>query len=421
MKRAERMIVDFLRTAPTRRLVAVLMSVTIAAAASAAIALAASAGGPVPRPEPLADAIHQALGAPAVRGISADITFTNHLIGASSLQTSDPLLLGASGRLWFSPAEHALRLELQSNNGDAQLLVRAGSFWLSDPSSNTVYEGTLPSAWRAGGDGTGRAGGARIHGRAQVPSVAAISRLLGRLARHLDLSGAIPTDTGGQPTYTVRISPRQHRGLLSAVALAFDAARGVPLDFAVYAAGDPTPVLALQATSVSFGPVPSSVFAISPPAGARVVRIAPPPARLSAGNGKIMRGLAAVRGSLSFPLAAPARLAGRRRTGVSAVRFRRASGALVSYGRGLDAIAVIEAPAGGRSAATAGLAAGFGSHGGAGSVDGVPLPSVSIDGVRGRELQTALGTVISFARAGVDYTVMGSVRPAVALAAARGL
>ncbi len=49
------------------------------------------------------------------------------------------------------------------------------------------------------------------------------------------------------------------------------------------------------------------------------------------------------------------------------------------------------------------------------------LPKVSIDGADGQELATALGTMVRFQRAGVQYTIVGSVPPAAAEAAARGL
>ena len=79
-------------------------------------------------------------------------------------------------------------------------------------------------------------------------------------------------------------------------------------------------------------------------------------------------------------------------------------GALVTYGRGLGGIAVIERKAKpGKSR------------------DRLNLPTVSINGVTGRELATALGTAIDFQRQGVDYTVLGSVPAAAAEAAARGL
>jgi len=52
---------------------------------------------------------------------------------------------------------------------------------------------------------------------------------------------------------------------------------------------------------------------------------------------------------------------------------------------------------------------------------GLSLPTVSINGATGQELDTALGTMVRFTRAGVTYTVIGSVPPPAAEAAARGL
>ena len=50
----------FLRTASTRRLLAIIAGVVIAIAAGTAIAVAAAGNGPVPQRESLAQALHQA-------------------------------------------------------------------------------------------------------------------------------------------------------------------------------------------------------------------------------------------------------------------------------------------------------------------------------------------------------------------------
>jgi hypothetical protein len=85
-------------------------------------------------------------------------------------------------------------------------------------------------------------------------------------------------------------------------------------------------------------------------------------------------------------------------------------GALLTYGRGLGGIAVLELPA--KQAAT-----GEGDETG-----GLQLPSVTIDGAtKGEELETPLGALIRFQREGVEYMVAGSVTPAVAREAAQGL
>ena len=396
-------MIKFLRTTSTRRLLATTVAIVAVIGGGTAIAVAASSGGPVPLPSSLANAIEHGLAGQKIAGISADISFTNHLIGSSNLQGSDPLLQGASGRMWFSPATHQLRLELQSNNGDAEVLVDNGSFWISDPSSNTVYEGTLPADAHAAG-----AHAATAHAD-QIPSLGDITNELNTLARHLDLNGAaagpfnaVPGDVGGQPTYSVRISPKHDGGLLGAVQLAWDSAHGVPLDFAIYASGDPAPVIELKAQNVSYGAVSPGVFAISPPSGDKVVKI-------DLAHSATAHSATAAR-SLAFTLKDPATAAGLPRQDVSKVDFGGKAGALITYGQGIGGIAVLERPAGAGSPSLPGT----GSNG-----NGLSLPTVSIDGVSARELDTALGTVLMFSSGGVSYTVLGSVPPTAAEAAAR--
>jgi hypothetical protein len=91
-------------------------------------------------------------------------------------------------------------------------------------------------------------------------------------------------------------------------------------------------------------------------------------------------------------------------------------GALVTYGQGLGAVAVVEQVSRGRSIGGFGGLSSGGSDG-----QGLSVPTVSVNGTTGQELDTALGTMIRFTRDHVAYTVLGSVRPAVARAVARGL
>jgi outer membrane lipoprotein-sorting protein len=398
----------FLRTSPTRHLLTVILGIVAVAAAGTTIAIAAAGTGPVPRREPLARAIHQGLGAPAPGGGYARIQFTNNLIGSAEIQGSDPLLTGGTGRLWWSG--HHFRLEIQGDNGDAQVVVNGGSFWAYDPAFNTVYRGELPLAAR--GTAHRRAGA----GAEAWPSVAQIQAELGRLARHMSLIGGA-TDVGGQPAYTVRISPKHNNSLLGQVELAWDALRRIPLQVALYARGNPSPILALSVTDVSFGPQSSSVFDISPPAGARVVTVTTTGGavvrRSSTGKPSAsISGVSALAGHLPFALRAPATLAGRSRSATRLLRFSDHPAALVTYGHGLGAIVVLE---------QAGTRTTIASAPSGGDQPGLSLPTVAINGTVGQQLQTAIGTVVRFSRAGVTYTVLGSVSPATADAAARGL
>jgi outer membrane lipoprotein-sorting protein len=411
----------FLRTVSTQRLLAIVAGVIIAAVGGTAIAVAASNGGPVPPRESLAKALHQAASAPAVNGISARIHFTNNLINTSDMQGSDPILNGADGRLWMSN-DGRLRLELQGQNGDAQVVIDNGSFSIYDPMSNTVYKGTLPQH-------TGNSS-KRPTSKETVPTVAQIQSDINQLAQDWNLVGPTPRNVAGQPAYKIRISPRHDGGLLGDVQLAWDAARGIPLGIAIYSSNSSSPVLELKATSISYGSVPASDFKVNAPAGAKIVRIASTAgsaarahATAKGRHGKRLAkshtdvtGAAAVQAHLPFTLAAPNPLpkVGDALQSVELLDWGGSPAALVTYGQGLGGIAVIEQSAQGQASSSS-------SSSSQGGQPGLTLPTVSINGVSGQELDTALGTVIRFSKGGVEYTVLGSVPPSAAVLAAEGL
>lgn len=419
----------FLRTASTRRLLAAISGLVAAIAATAAIAAAASGTGPVPQARPLASAVHHALSGPKVTGISANIKFTNNLIDTSAIQGSDPILTGASGRLWLG--DHRMRLELQSNNGDVEVLLDHNRFSISDPAANTVYQGALPKGLM-GGSGAADKARAKAPADNGIPSIAEIQKTLAKLMAHVNLSGATPGDVAGQPAYTVSVSPQHDGGLLGSAQIAFDAIRGVPLRLAVYARGNTTPVLELVATNITYGAVPAADFNVAPPAGAKVVKVATgttasgtkaPGAKNRHGDHASVTGIKAVSSQLSFPLVAPAKLVGLPRHTVTLLDWGSRKAALVTYGLGLGGVAVIEKASSATSSAaskSASKSSQSQSQSGSGH-SGLSLPTVSINGATGTELDTALGTLVRFTRSGVDYTVVGSVPSAAADAAARGL
>ena len=403
----------FLRTASTRRLLATIAGFVVVAVSCTAIAVAATSGGPVPAPKPLATAIHDALTAPSPAGISAQVTFTNNLIGASDIVGSDPLLTGASGRLWLTK-DH-FRLELQSDNGDAQIVAANGSFWVYDPSSETVYEGSLPAATPDGNGATGATGATQTAGDPITPTITRIQNVIDKLAAHLAGLDAVPTDVAGQPAYSVRVSPKDTSGLLGSVQLAWDAVHGVPLSFDIYAKGDPNPVISLTASGVSFGPVADSVFAISPPSGAKVVQLGTLSTHAGSNPTAPSAANPITRAPLSFTVDQPASAGGLQLTSMH--RAGR-DGELLSYGTGLGSVEVLERAAGQGTAAALPSAGAGGGQG-----PGLSLPTENINGVSATELSTELGTVLEFTRTdeGISYLVFGSVPLATATAVARDL
>ena len=403
-----------LRTTSTRRLLAVFACAGVLVMSAAIAEAALSGAGPVPPPKALAQAIKDALGAKAPDGITARIQFTNNLLPSGSLPgTSSALTSGADGRLWLTK-DGRLRLELQSSSGDAQITSDGKQITLFDSSSNTAYEATLPDE---AADGAARK---HAHGN---PTLAKIQRALDRLAKFWTVSGAEPTSTAGQPTYTVRVAPKDDGGLLGAAKLAWDSVTGVPLRAAVYAQGQSDPVLELVATDVSYGAVSDDTVKTTVPAGAKVVRLDP---KTPAADGATKHGtpadghggdpsatsIDALAKTLDFTLAAPDKLAGLPRKGIYGVDVDSRKGALVTYGKGLGAIVVFEHKTDPKDATSAKPSPARRDS---------PLPQINIDGTTGTELATALGTLVTFERGGVSYVVAGSVPPVAAENAARGL
>jgi outer membrane lipoprotein-sorting protein len=389
--------VTFLRTLSTSRLVALIGAVVVVAAGVAAIAVAASGGsGPTPPPKPLAQALHDSLTGAEPAGVTARIEFTNKLFPSGGLtgQLASALMSGASGRLWATNDGRG-RIELQSDAGDVQIVWNDTQVTVFDASSNTVYRATLP-AHKSGS--TGHSG---------VPSVARISDFLSKLGEHVTLSGAEPSNVAGQEAYTVRISPKHDGGLLGAAELAFDSSHGVPLRIGIYAQGEPSPVLELAATDISYGRVSSSDVDVTPPLDAKSVDLG----SLSRGgdtregSNVHATGLAAVQAAAPFPVVAPDTLVGLPRQDVRLVGSSDSQTVLVVYGHGLGAIVVVE-----RQAAAAGKGGPLQS-----------LPTVSLDGITAHELATQLGTALTWKRDGVRFVLAGSIPTAAAEAAARAL
>ena len=269
---------NIFRRLPLSRLL-LLCGAALAVAISATALASALTSAPVPPAKPLAVAVHDALSAPAVEGVSANVTLTDHLLeganlasggqdgqGASGSVTENPLLTGASGRLWVA-SDGRLRLELESEKGDTEVVSDGHLLTIYDSSSNTVYRVRAEHEDSSGQQPGGWSG---AQGAKTPPSLAEIESDITKLSAHAALSGATPTDVAGQPAYTVRVAPQEKGSLIGGAELSFDAVHGLPLRAALYSSTAAAPVIELAATSVSYGPVSGSVFEVTPPADAKV-------------------------------------------------------------------------------------------------------------------------------------------------------
>src|SRR5277367_3441609 len=254
-------VVNLLRRISLTRLL-LLCGATIAIGVSATALALALGSGPTPPAKPLAQAVHDALAggqSNPVQGYSASVKLTDHLVEGAELATGgdgrgglagSPLLTGANGRIWVSD-DGRMRLELQAEQGDTQIVYDGHTVTIYDAASNTVYRYT-PKPGE--GDASGYAPLAKHNGAAsgeEVPSVAKIEEALANARKHVKLSEATPTDVGGRPAYTVRVSPDEGGSLIGGAELSFDADNGLPLRTAVYSSTSSAPVIELAAGEVS--------------------------------------------------------------------------------------------------------------------------------------------------------------------------
>lgn len=376
-----------IRRLSTRRLVALLCTAAASAAAVGAIAVAASGGGgATPPATSLPQAVHDALSAPEPAGVTARVSFTNDLFPSASMfgNAGSALISGAHGRLWITNDGRG-RIELQSDAGDTQIVWSPAQVTAYDASSNTVYRLDR--------------GASKPAGKATPPSLGDVTGWLTKLAQHAQVSGAQPDSVAGGLAYSVTVSPKENGGLVGSAQLAWDAAHGVPLQIAVTAKGSSSPVLELKATDISFGPVAASAVDVVPPSGVKVVDLGSATGKGDGTVRKPVTGLDAVRAAVPFTLVAPATASGKT---LSSARVVGKEGALLTYGKGLDALVVVER----RSAGSAPPSA-LGS-----------LPKVPVGSVSAHALETPLGTVLSFDRNGVAFVVGGSMTSSAVQAAA---
>ncbi|HEY6961533.1 MAG TPA: hypothetical protein VI408_06545 [Gaiellaceae bacterium] len=379
---------------PLNRLLLVLAAATAVVVAGAVAVAARGGSGATPPPKPLGTAIHDALTAPEATGVTARISFTNKLFpsGALTGQTGSALMTGASGRLWANA--NGGRLELQSDAGDVQITWNDTKVTVYDASSNTAYVFDVPKDTQP----------QQAH---TAPTLDEISKFLTDAAAHWTISAATPSNVAGQEAYTVSVSPKHDGGLLGSAELAWDAIHGAPLEIAVYAQGSSSPVLALQATHISFGSVPQSDVAVAPPAGAKIVDLSSQQGSgTGSGSTPPVTGLPAVQAAAPFAVTAPDTLVGLPRQDIRLVGPADSRSVVAVYGQGLGAIVVVERATDTQNAK-------------AGPLD--QLPTVSLDGVTAHELSTQLGTILSWDKGGVSTILAGSLPAAAAESAARAL
>ena len=320
------------------------------------------------------------------------------------MQGSDPILSGATGRLWLS-ARHRLRLELQSDNGR---MPRSSS--TTAPSGSTTRPRTRST--RARCRGRGQAG---TQGHEQgIPSIAADPeasdraraarqpdrRDPGRRRRAGGLHGPRLAQARRRPARRRRARLGRDQGRPAAVRRLRARTRQLA---GARAEGD-RHLLRQGAGRRSFKVVAAVGRQDRPGRHAGKAHA----------NAKPAASARRTAGTATSPAPQPSPRSCRSRSSrpTTLVGLPRRVVSLLDWGGHPGRAGLLRAEPRrrrGDRAAAHGQAPRRRRSASGGDHRGLSLPTVSINGATGQELDTALGTVVRFTRGGVAYTVLGSV------------
>jgi outer membrane lipoprotein-sorting protein len=357
-----------------------------------------------------------ATNAPKTTAMNGEFAWSNGLLGTSSLlslggnQTPSglsSLLLGGSGRLWLQDGK--VRLESQGQNGDLVAIVNGTTAWTWDSVTNTATQYALPS--QAAGTSTPLPAPS-----SSLDPASAIAALIDKLAPTATLSMGDPQVVAHQDAYILKLTPHSTTTTVGSIEVAIDGQRWVPLRVQVFAKGDSSAVLSAGFKSVSYMPASATLFAFTPPSGATLAHKdlsnslqglqsaagAEPKAAQNATQHTPLT-LAQAKTAAPFLLTPTSTPTGLEFQGTfvtpTTSQGTTTKVAVLHYGAGFGSVLVVETPASAQQDRQIAQQLGQLSMIGKTTVNGTPAT----------ELQTSLGSAVTFTQGAVRVVVVGLV------------
>lgn len=399
-----------------RHIISFAVAVLVVAGVVGVAASRAQGGTTLPSLTPAALLAKVADAAESPTPVSGDVAWTNGLIPGSDLtgllggQGSAPsslagLAMGGSGRLWVQPGS-GVRLGVQGSGSDFVLVGGKSGVWTYSSATGTAVQYALPA-------GTGTS--APKPTASAVDPLAATTKGLQRFAATGTVAVTGDQTVAGRQSYVLTVTPAAGTTTtLGSVRVAIDGATYVPLQVQVFAKGDTTPTLSAGFTSVSYAASDSSLFSLTPPAGATVQHKTLPSMTPASGGlttdptpaHHAQLTLAEARAkakSYGLTLAAPASPASLPFAGATVVPGKGGSGAtaILHYGRGFGSVVIAEST---------------GATGTTGSItqqlaklpQGL-LAKTTVGGAQAHELSTSLADALVWQRGQVTLVAGGMV------------
>ena len=247
--------------------------VAVAAVTAAAIGvpLAANASAPLPHKTPAQ--VIAMIASSNVRALSGTIEQTSDLglpslptVGAGSDSTASAtleLLTGSHTANIFLDGKSSARIQVLDQLAERDVIRHGSDVWIYDSKQHTAQHATVSSKTRGLPE-------------KKLP-IASPSELATKLLASLKSTSRVTVGAGvsvaGRSAYDLILRPKAADTLLGSVSIAVDASTGLPLRVQLDARGQKTPAVSVGFSSVSFAKPAASVFAFTPPAGAKVTQL----------------------------------------------------------------------------------------------------------------------------------------------------
>ncbi|GAB3274803.1 outer membrane lipoprotein carrier protein LolA [Sinomonas notoginsengisoli] len=197
------------------------------------------------------------LGLPSIPGQALGAAKGSSTLGSEAALLE--LLTAPHAAKVYADGPSKLRVQVLDRLAERDLVRNGSDAWTYDSGANTVTHAVLPAGPAA-----------------SAPSAAAVSpdqlaqRLLATSGPSTDVALGDPTTVAGHSAYSLVLTPKTAATLVASVRIAVEGQTGLPLAVDVYAKGQEKPAFHSAFTQLDLAAPNASVFAFTPPAGAKV-------------------------------------------------------------------------------------------------------------------------------------------------------
>jgi len=200
------------------------------------------------------------LGLPDVSGLSGGGSASS---SSSDEQSALELLTGDHTAKVYVDGATKQRVQVLDQLAERDAVRDGSEVWLYDSKGQSATHVTLPARSESGG------GSATPTPLATTPQALA-EKLIAAADPTTKVTLAAASSVAGRDAYTLVLTPRTDATLVGSVRIAVDGATGIPLQVQVVARGASAPAFEAGFTTFSTDRPDASVFAFTPPKGAKV-------------------------------------------------------------------------------------------------------------------------------------------------------